>query len=71
MDILQLAREHMSQPAPEEYRPTENAQVVFNYTFAAPAPVSLQQRQKGPQGLRGRGEGVEAAHVVGQARTVR
>jgi len=39
MDIIQLAREHMSQPAPEEYRPTENAQVVFNYTFAAPAPV--------------------------------
>ena len=39
MDILQLAREHMNQPAPEEYRPTENAQVVFNYTFAAPAPV--------------------------------
>ena len=39
MDILQLAREHMNQPTPEEYCPTENAQIVFNYTFAAPAPV--------------------------------
>lgn len=29
----------MNQPTPQQYVPTENAQLVFNYSFASPAPV--------------------------------